>query len=400
MWSPTYVSYVAARALASLAMQTLLLIVGLALYDLTSNPFFLGVAGLMIFVPAILLVFVTGLAADRLSRPAILSVTFGVVAICTSLYAVLEATGDLSPSAILAILAIIGVARAFFNPTTKALLPNVVPPDLTPKAIAFNTSLGKFATITGPIAGGFLYAVDPFWAYSFVAIAFTGATLSALLIRNTGQERSTNPLTPADVVAGFRAIRADQVLFGAMTLDLCAVLLGGVTALLPIYAHEVLFVGPAETGILRASIAVGTLCSGLILIWRPLRRRAGLVMLVSIMGYGAAICIFALSANFWLSAAALLVAGAFDMISIYVREILIQIRTADGLRGRVSAINSVFNSGANELGDFRAGTSAALFGAVPAVLFGGVCSMLVAFAWGYSFKDLRRLQHLSGRPAG
>jgi len=388
----TYVYYLAARFLANLSMQTLLLVLGLALYDLTSNPFFLGVAGLMIFVPAILLVFVTGLAADRFSRPAILAITFGVVAICAGFYTFLEATDRMSPTLILATLAIIGVARAFFNPTLKALLTNVVPQEAIPTAIAFNTSLGKLATISGPVLGGLLYAIDPLWAYATVLVSFTGATIAALLIRNTAQQRNTTPLTPSDVISGFRAILADRILFGAMTLDLCAVLLGGVTALLPVYAHEILFVGPAETGLLRASIAFGTLCSAFFLIWRPLNNRAGLVMLVGIFGYGAAILVFSLSVNFWLSAAALAVAGAFDMISIYVRETLIQVRTADGLRGRVNAINSVFNSGANELGDFRAGSSAAVIGVVPAVVIGGACSMIVSIIWGFGYPELRKLQ--------
>lgn len=396
MRSSTYAYYMTARFLANLSMQTLLLVLGLALYDLTANPFFLGVAGLMIFVPAVLLVFVTGLAADRFSRPAILVLTFAIVALCAGVYTFLEATDRMSPVLILSTLAVIGIARAFFNPTLKALLTNVVPPETMPTAIAFNTSLGKLATITGPVLGGLLYAADPLWAYATVLVTFIGATIAALLIRNTGQQRSTAPLTPGDAISGFRAILADRILFGAMSLDLCAVLLGGVIALLPVYAHEILFVGPAETGLLRASIAFGTLCAAFFFIWRPLKRRAGLVMLIGIFGYGAAILVFSLSVSFWLSAAALAVAGAFDMISIYVRETLIQMRTADNLRGRVNAINSVFNSGANELGDFRAGTSAAMLGIVPAVLIGGACSMAVALVWGLRYPELRQLERSQG----
>lgn len=391
LWSPTYIAYLLARTLCILALQTMLLVLALALYDLTKSPFFLGVAGLMIFIPAFLLVAVSGLAADRLSRKAIISVSFAVMAADMAAICALEASDSLSILAIFATLGVIGIARSFFNPTLKAMLVNVVPREALPRAIALNTLMSKSVSIIGPVLGGLLYAVDPLYAYAFCTIAMGLGTLAALGIRKTSQERAVHPARLADLVHGFRAILGDRVLFAAMTLDLVAVLLGGATALLPVYAATVLFVGPAEVGMLRAAPAAGTLLAAAILVWRPLERRSGAIMLLSIAGYGAAIATFGLSTAFWLSLAALAVAGSFDMVSIFVRENLIQLRTPDAMRGRVSAINSVFNSGANELGDFRAGTWAVMFGVVPAVVLGGLCSIGVAAFWGGRYRELIRL---------
>lgn len=391
LWTSTYVAYLVARTLCILALQTMLLVLALALYDLTRSPFYLGAAGLMIFIPALLLVAVSGLAADRLNRKVIILVSFAVMTLDMAVICALQAAGLLSILAIFATLGVIGVTRAFFNPTLKAMLVNVVPREALPRAIALNTLMSKSASIIGPVLGGLLYAVDPLYSYSFCAIALGIGTLAVLGIRKTSQERALHPARLVDLVHGFHAIFGDRVLFAAMTLDLVAVLLGGATALLPVYAATVLFVGPAEVGMLRAAPAAGTLLTAALLVWRPLERRSGLVMLASIAGYGAAITVFGLSTEFWLSLGALAVAGGFDMISIFVRENLIQLRTPDAMRGRVSAINSVFNSGANELGDFRAGTWATLMGAIPAVVLGGLCSIGVAAFWGGRYRELTRL---------
>ncbi len=391
LWTPSYIAYLLARTLCILALQTMLLVLALALYDLTGSAFYLGVSGLMIFIPALLLVAVSGLAADRLSRKSILLVSFAVMTADMALICGLQAAERLNIVAIFATLGVIGVARAFLNPTLKAMLVNVVPRGALTRAIALNTLMSKSVSILGPVLGGLLYAFNPLYSYAFCAIALGLGTIAVLGIRKTTQERALLPARLADLLHGFYAIMNNRVLFAAMTLDLVAVLLGGATALLPVFAATVLFVGPAEVGILRAAPAAGTLLAAMLLVWRPLERRSGIVMLASIAGYGAAIATFGLSTQFWLSLIALAVAGGFDMVSIYVRENLIQLRTPDAMRGRVSAINSVFNSGANELGDFRAGTWATLLGAVPAVVLGGVCSIAVAGFWSGRYRELIKL---------
>ncbi|MEI4488616.1 MFS transporter [Frigidibacter sp. MR17.14] len=380
-----------ARSLCFLGMQTMLLVLALTLYDLTENAFYLGAAGLMIFVPALALIAVSGLAADRLSRRLIVITCFAIMALDMGAICLLALHGKLTVLTIFLALGVIGIARAFVNPTLKALLINIVPRGAVPRAIALNTLTSKAMTIIGPVMGGLIYAAAPIYAYAFCAAALTIGTLAALGIRRVAQERTSRPARLSDLSQGFHTILGDRVLFAAMTLDLTAVLLGGATALLPVYAATILFVGPAEVGMLRAAPAAGTLLSAALLVWRPLERRSGAIMLLSIAGYGAAITTFGLSHLFWLSLVALAVAGAFDMVSIYVRENLIQLRTPDAMRGRVSAINNVFNSGANELGDFRAGTWAVLIGAMPAVVFGGLCSIAVAAIWSGRYRELMRL---------
>lgn len=394
MRSANYFFYVAARGSCVFSMQLLLLVVALAIYDRTGNPWHLGLAGLMIFIPSILMMPLAGIVADRRSRQLIVATCFSIIALCSATLTWLQATGALNILPVFVVLGIVGTAKAFYNPTLKSLLVNVVALDEVPRAVAFNTSMSKVAGIAGPVAGGLLYATNPSYAYATAAIVMTLAAVFASLVHRTNQVRATAPLKPRDFVAGFHAIMADRILFAAMTLDLLAVLLGGATALLPVYAKEVLFIGPAEVGVLRATLALGTLFAALLLAWRPLRGRAGQVMLLSFVGYGASIAVFGASTSFWLSMVALLVAGSCDMISIYVRESLIQLRTPDEVRGRVNAINAAFNSGANELGDFRAGSSAALIGAMPAVVIGGLCSMAVAAVWALRYPDLRRLDRL------
>lgn len=372
-------------------MQMLLLVLGLALYDLTNNPFFLGVAGLAMFAPSLALVFVTGMVADRFNRIAVTAANFFLAALAAAAIVWLESLHAMTPLAIFLIFPILGIARAFYNPTLKSVLVNIVPLEAVPRAIAFNATAAKSAAIVGPVTGGFLYAISPIYAYGAATIGFFIAIVATLLIGKTSQIRSTTPLVLADLIGGVKTILTNRILFGAMTLDLIAVILGGATALLPVYGRDILMVGAAEIGMLRAAPAAGTLLAAIFLVWRPLHRRAGLVMLAAMFGYGFSILVFGLSQVYWLSLLALCASGAFDMVSIFVREMLIQLRTPDAMRGRVNAINAVFNTGANELGDFRAGSFAALAGAVPAVAIGGLCSMAIAALWAWRYPQLRNL---------
>jgi MFS family permease len=391
MWTRSFAAYVVARFFCMFSMQMQLLVLGLALYDLTSNPFFLGVAGLATFAPALALVFVSGLAADRFNRKIVMGLSFSVAAISGFTVVWLQSRGELTPIPIFLLLAMAGAARAFYNPTLKSLLVNLVPIEVVQRAIAFNTTTAKSAQITGPVVGGFLYAITPIAAYWAIGIGFVIAILATLFIGKTTQQRATKPFAIGDFIGGVRTILSSRLLFGAMTLDLVAIILGGATALLPVYGRDILMVGASEIGLLRAAPAIGTLLAAVLLIWRPLRSRAGLVMLSAMFGYGIAILVFGLSHVYWLSFLALCAAGVCDMISIFVRESLIQLRTPDTMRGRVNAINSVFNTGANELGDFRAGSMAALLGAVPAVAFGALCSMGIALLWSWRYPELRTM---------
>lgn len=393
MWHRSYVAYVAVRLCAMFSMQMLLLVLGLTLYDLTQDPLHLGIAGLVMFVPGLALVFVSGLISDILNRAVVSMCALALVAGVALTLTILYLHGAVTPASVLVAFLFAGAARAFYNPALKSLLVNMLPIELVPRGIAFNATTAKAAGITGPVFGGLLYAVDPLYAYLVPGLGLAlGATLTPLFHAQGRRAQRSQPVRLADLVGGVKTILTNRLLFSAMMLDLAAVILGGATALLPVYGREVLQVSAVEIGMLRGSPAIGTLLAAMLLFWRPLQRNAGAVMLGAMAGYGASITVFGLSEEFLLSMLALCTAGAFDMVSIYVRESLIQLRTPDEMRGRVNAINLLFNSGANELGDFRAGSMAALLGAVPAVVLGGICSAGIAGYWAVKYPELRRMQ--------
>lgn len=392
MWNKGFTAYIGTRFFAMFSIHMLLLVLGLTLYDLTLDPMMLGVAGLVVFIPGLALVFVTGLVSDLMNRTLVSVICFFLVAAIALTLTFLSLSGELTPFAIFLGFFCVGVARSFYNPALKSLLTNVLPPEHVPSGIAVQASFAKAAGISGPVLGGFLYAIDPVWSYLAPALGMLTAVLLAQFLRKAGARKTRmQQVRFADMIGGVKAILGSRILFSAMMLDLMAVILGGATALLPVYGREVLDVGAGEIGLLRASPAIGTLLAAFLLFWMPLRHKAGKVMLGAMAGYGASIALFGLSRDFTLSAMALGMAGAFDMISIYVRESLIQLRTPDELRGRVNAINLVFNTGANELGDFRAGSMAAAIGAVPAVILGGICTIGIAGFWAWRYPDLRRL---------
>ncbi len=392
-----YRRYWTSRLAGSFAQQIQVVAVGWQVYDLTRNPLDLGFVGLSQFLPALLLVLVTGIAADRFRRRTIMTICLAAEALCAVALLLFTLSGATNVIPIFAILVAFGVARAFFGPAQQSLLPNIVPPEILSSAIALNSVSWQAATIIGPVAGGLLYGVAPEAAYG-VTVALLGASaILVLFIPRTQQKTTSEPATWSTIVAGFNYIRHEKIVLGAISLDMFAVLLGGATALLPVYARDILTVGPWGLGLLRAGPAIGAIAVAIYLTARPIRDHAGFWMFVFVGLFGLFTIVFGLSTHVWLSIAALAVMGGTDMVSVYVRETLIQLWTPDHVRGRVNAVNMVFIGASNELGEFRAGVSATIFGTVAAVVIGGAGTMAVAALWARMFPDLRHARHLSGR---
>jgi MFS family permease len=380
------------------AVQIQTVAVGWQVYDLTRDPFDLGLVGLSQFAPALVLVLVTGAVADRFPRRAIMAVCLSVEACCAVLLAAIVWSGETNVAFIFAILALFGTARAFYNPARQAIVPNLVPANVLASAITLNSTALNLATICGPVAGGVLYAIRPDLAYLVSATLLVGAAALVLRIPRAARREPVKNAGWEALSAGLRYIVRQKIVLGAVSLDLFVVLLGGVAALLPIYASDILEVGPAGLGILRAGPAVGAIAVSFYLVANPIRERAGAVLFASVAGFGLFTLVFALSEVFWLSLVALVLIGCCDMVSVVVRSTLVQLWTPDDLRGRVNAVNSVFVGASNELGAFRAGSMAAVLGAVPAMALGGAGALVVAALWWRWFPDLRRIRGLD-RPA-
>jgi MFS family permease len=394
---PPFQRYWAARLAASFATQVQVVAVGWQVYDLTRNPLDLGFVGLSQFLPSLVLVLVTGIAADRFRRRTIMSICLIAEALCALGLLFFTLSGTTNVGVVFAILVAFGVARAFFGPAQQSLLPNIVPPEILSNAIAMNSLSWQAATIVGPVAGGLLYGVAPEAAYGLTVALMGSAAILVYFIPRTQRKTVPEPATWATIAAGFNYIWREKIVLGAISLDLFAVLLGGATALLPVYARDILDVGPWGLGLLRSGPAVGAIGVALYLTVRPIRDHAGFWMFVCVALFGLFTIVFGLSTMVPVSVAALMIMGGADMVSVYVRETLIQLWTPDHVRGRVNAVNMVFVGASNELGEFRAGVSAAIFGTVAAVAIGGVGTMAVASLWARWFPDLRRARHLTGR---
>ena len=386
--------YWLARFLLVFALQVLSVAIGWQVYDKTGDPLLLGLVGLVQFVPAPVLVLVTGSVADRFNRRRIMAVCMAVEALCAAGLSYLLHLDGGPMWAVFTVLTILGIARAFMGPAVQSLLPNLVPAIALPNAIALNSSSFQLATIVGPVVGGLVYGVSSQLAYGASVALFMLAAVLTLQIPQPAQKSVPEPMTVDSLLAGFRYIRSQPVVLGALSLDLVAVLLGGTVALLPVFARDILDVGPWGLGALRSAAGVGALIMSVWLIRYPVSDHAGRAMFASVAIYGVSIVLFGFSQNLWLSCLALAIMGAADMVSVFIRQTLIQLKTPDDVRGRVSAINMTFIGASNELGQFRAGAMASGVGAVAAVVVGGVGAVATAVLWARLFPELRQVRHL------
>jgi MFS family permease len=380
--------YLTARVLSTLAYQMLAVAVGWQIYALTGSAFYLGLVGLAQFLPMFLLTLAVGYAADHFDRRAIGRTCVLIEGAGLLVLALGSRGGWLTAEAILGVVFLIGAARAFESPTMQALLPALVSTELFPRAAAWSAAAMETAFILGPAIGGFLYLAGPTVVYSIAGGMAWLAAVMISVIRLVRRKRGPSPFEAKAVFAGIHFIRKRPVILGAISLDLFAVLLGGATALLPIYAKNILRVGAGGLGLLRAAPSVGALAVSVYLTRKPLKRRVGRKMFLAVIGFGLGTIIFAVSRSFALSLAALLVLGGADIVSVVIRQSLVQMGTPDRMRGRVSAVNSMFVGTSNQLGEFESGVTAAWFGAVPAVLIGGIGTVVVALLWMRLFPPL------------
>mgnify|MGYP000299983865 FL=1 len=391
--------FLLARVFTSLSFQMAGVAIGWLVYARTGSAYNLGLVGLAQFLPMVALTFVVGPLADRIDRRRIVA-GCEIVNVATLAFLAVGAAGDwLTAPVIFAAVALLGAARAFEHPSMSALLPGIVGERDLPRALAYSSSAMQTATIVGPALGGLLYAFGA-RAPLGLAAAMSAATFFAILaVPLERRELPKSPVTLASVFSGLSFIWNRPVILGAISLDLFAVLLGGVTALLPIYAHDILQTGSLGLGLLRSAPAVGALAMSIV-VNRLVRANVGRTLFAAVVLFGAAILVFALSRSMTLSLLALAVTGAADNISVVIRQSLVQLGTPDEMRGRVSAVNSLFIGTSNQLGEFESGMLAGLFGPVPAGVIGGVGTIAVALLWMRLFPDLRRQDRLAAKETG
>jgi len=368
--------------------------VGWQVYAITHQPFDLGLLGLVLFLPQILLSLLAGHTADRFERRSIIAICLGLEALCAGSLLLFSWSGLTSVLPIFLTMSVFGVARAFLGPAMQSLVPLLVSKEHFPNAIAWNAQAYQIAVVSGPALGGALYGFGAVTVYGLVTVLLLVSMVSTLRIKSRLKPLSTGGVTLDRLFAGVRFVRANPILLGAISLDLFAVLFGGATALLPVYAHDVLMVGPWGLGLLRSAPAIGAGACALWLAHRPPTTRLGPIMFACIGGFGLSTILFGLSSQFLLSMAALIGIGGFDMVSMYIRHSLVQLGTPDAMRGRVTAVNLVFVGASNELGEFESGLTAAWFGTVPAVVLGGIGTLLVVGLWAWRFKALRQVDRL------
>ena len=382
-----------ARLANTCASQMLMVAIGWQMYDLTASAWDLGLVGLLQFLPALALVLVTGDVVDRHHRARVAALCVAVQAVVALVLALAPWAGGVQRGLLLGLSLVLGAAKAFQMPAQQALAPLLVPSALLPRALAFSSAGMQLAIIAGPALGGLLYVAGATTVYATCVALFIVATLLLLSVHHADpppRERATWQT----LLAGVRYVRGNPVVLGAISLDLFAVLLGGATALLPIFAKDLLHVGPWGLGLLRGAPAVGALAMSLALTRWPIARRAGPRMLWAVVVYGAATAVFGISTSFALSMLMLAITGAADMVSIVVRQTLVQLETPDAMRGRVSAVNSVLIGASNQLGEFESGATAALLGPVGSVVLGGAGSIVVALAWWQLFPALAQRDQL------
>ena len=391
-----FVFYWLATWAIGFAVQIMSVSVAWQIYDITRDPLALGFVGLAQFAPPLVLVLATGLAADRFNRRLIMGACLAVEALCAMGLLAYTLAAPASVLPVYGILVVLGTARAFLNPAADALAPNLVPKEAIAHGISLNSMSWQVANIAGPVAGGLLYGLSGEVAYGFACLLILAAAAFVAMIGRVPQA-AAEETSLASLFAGFAFIRRERIVLGAISLDLFAVLLGGAVALMPIFARDILEVGPWGLGLLRAAPGVGAIVVTLYLVKFGIRDHAGKLLFIFVAGFGLATAVFGLSTALPLSVAALAAVGACDMVSVYIREILLQLWTPDDVRGRVNAVNRVFLGASNELGEFRAGAVAALTGAVIATVAGGLGTILIAGLWSRWFPELRTARRLDGR---
>jgi MFS family permease len=389
---PAFRNYQLARFLIVVSIEMQSVAVAWQVYDITRRAFALGLTGLVQFLPGVLLFLLAGHTADAIHRRRLLTTCYAGFAVCSALLLGISIHGAPRVIFIYVVMTLVGVVRSFSGPVTRAILPQLVPVESFPSAVAWHSSVYQTASIMGPAIGGLIYAAfrGPEAVYVTALAAAIVAGVVTLRIQTTQGAPAREPVSWATVFAGLHYIRREKVILGSISLDLVAVLLGGAVALLPIYAREILHTGPWGLGILRSAPGVGAAVMAIFLGYRPLRRRAGAAMLWCVAGFGAATIIFGLSRSLIVS----VLVGATDMVSVVIRGTLVQVNTPDQMRGRVNAVDMVFIGASNELGEFESGLTAQWFGAVPAVILGGVGAIVATALWAWWFPALRRADKL------
>ncbi|HEX4332386.1 MAG TPA: MFS transporter [Usitatibacter sp.] len=386
------------RMLSTASNQILLVALAWQIYDITSSAWDLGLVGLAQFVPTFLLTLPSGQLADRSDRRKLLAAATALQFLAAAILAWGSASGWVGRGIILSLSMLLGMARALQTPAQAAIVPKLVAPVQLPRAMALSSAVMKIAVIAAPALGGFVYAAGAAWAYALCLVIAVAAIFCAMAIEKVPIVHGKEPATLATMFAGFGFMFQQPVVLGAISLDLFAVVLGGATALLPIYAKDILHTGPWGLGLLRSAPAVGALVIGAWLARRPFESGVGKRLFFSVAIYGVSIVVFAFSRDFTLSLVMLAISGAADMVSVVVRQTLVQVETPDEMRGRVSAVNATFISTSNQLGEFRAGTTAALMGPVGAVVFGGVGTLIVVALWMKLFPALFQRDRLVNEP--
>ncbi len=390
----SFLFFLLSRSLSRFSSLIGIVAFGWQVYDLTGSAFALGMMGLVGFLPTALLVFVAGNVADRYERKRILQACQFLEALTALLLAWGAYAGWLNVVDLFIAVLVLGTTAAFENPATAALLPLVVPEGAVQRATALSSGSAQLATIMGPALGGIAYAVSPSLPYAIMVVFWLIAAICAGAVRLVHPAAPKRAATPDDLYGGVRFIRNHPTILGTLSLDLFAVLFGGVVALLPIYARDILHTGPWGLGVLRSAPALGALLTTVVLARQPIARRVGVRMFQAVIIYGAATVAFSLSHWMWLSVVALAVLGAADTVSVVIRFSLVQLSTPNEMRGRVGAVNFLFINASNNLGQFESGVTAALFGTMPAAVFGGVATVAIALLWMKLFPTLRDVERL------
>jgi MFS family permease len=398
---PSFVFFQTARFFIVLATEMQSVAVGWQVYEITKRPLDLGLVGLAQFLPGILLFLVSGHVADRYDRRKLIVICYVGFALCCGLLLVTSMRNVRSVYYIFAVLALLGVVRSFTGPVSRALVPQLLPEEHFTNAVAWASTIFQGAAILGPALGGLIYAFfrGPSAVYILAVIMAIAAVICTLKIKTESKPRTREPINLTTVSAGLRYIWREKVVLGSISLDLFAVFLGGAVALLPVYAREILLTGPWGLGLLRAAPGVGAAAMAIFLAHRPLRRKVGLIMLWCVAGFGVSTILFGISRSLVLSLIALFFVGATDMVSVIVRAVLIQVATPDEMRGRVNAVDMVFIGASNEFGEFESGLTAQWLGTLPAVVLGGVGTIIVTAIWAWRFPELRRVEQIHSLPS-